>query len=335
MNRQDIKVSVIMACHNSSCYLGQAVSSVLGQTCAALELILVDDCSEDNTLEISKRYQINDDRVSVLSMPINSGPAAARNAGIWAARGKWIGILDSDDIALPSRFEEQTRLADSNDELVMIASNSISIDANGQEIKEHNYPKMHKDLVKRLYSNQAFPPHSSMLYRRTTVEKLSAFNLRYKRSQDYDLWLRLSEVGRFQSIEKPLAKIRKHNHNISNSDGGLLQARLGLTAIVCYFLRLYNYPDPSSTYSGTKWIEFLSWIDMELHSEGFFEKLKTWTEARTEFLNSENRLIGGLQFGARLQQAGILMPMLIEKVFGSSLPKTLAKKWIKKTCDTL
>src|SRR6266853_2209568 len=131
MSRRDIRVTVLMACHNSSAYLDEAVNSVLSQTLGDLELILIDDCSTDNTLEIAARYEAQDDRVSVISLPVNSGPATARNAGIRAARGEWLGILDSDDVAMPTRFEEQLRLARSDKGLVMVGSSSISMDKHG------------------------------------------------------------------------------------------------------------------------------------------------------------------------------------------------------------
>ena len=214
------KVSVIMACHDSSKFVGEAITSVLRQTFHDLELILVDDCSTDNTLEIVKGYQARDGRIVVISLPNNEGPAIARNVGIAAAKGEWLGILDSDDVAMPERFEEQMKLADNRKDVVLIASGSISTNEKGQPIKDHKYPTDHKSLVRRLHTKQAFPHHSSMVYRRDVVEKLGGFNSRYVGSEDYDLWLRLSEVGKVAAIGKPLVKFRTHEHNISKSEGG-------------------------------------------------------------------------------------------------------------------
>lgn len=245
--RQDIIVSVIMACHNSSEYLEEAVSSVLGQTCSDLELILIDDCSTDDTLKLANRYRAYDHRVSVVSLSKNSGPATARNAGIRAAKGKWLGILDSDDVAAPSRFEKQINLAESGENLVMIGSSSISMDANGHAIKGHKYPTTHRELVRRLALMRAVPPHSSLLYRKDVVIKLSGYNPRYVPSEDYDLWLRLSEIGKLACIDQPLVKIRKHQRNISNAEGGVRQIRMGVAAAACHYLRVQGYTDPSTS----------------------------------------------------------------------------------------
>jgi glycosyltransferase involved in cell wall biosynthesis len=321
-----------MACHNSSSYLDEAVSSVLGQTLGDLELILIDDCSTDNTLEIAKRYQVQDDRILVISLPVNSGPATARNAGIRAARGEWLGILDSDDVAMPSRFEEQLRLANSDNALVMIGSSSISIDKNGHAIKEHKYPTDHQKLVKRLYSLQAFPPHSSMIYRRDVVKRLAFFNPRYALSEDYDLWLRLSEVSKVASIDKPLVKIRRHERNISDSEEGNLQARFGVTASTCHFLRIHGCPDPSTSNDEMTWQEFVAWVDRRMMEEGLFERRKTWTDGRAAYFATKNGLTDALRFGIRLFQSGHASALVWEKFFGSSLPQRLAREWMKQSC---
>ena len=98
------KVSVIMACNNSSTYLDEAINSGLSQTLDDLELILIDDYSIDNTLEITMRYQVEDDRITVISLPKNSGPAAARNAGIGPAKGDYPSIFSSFYNSLSKRY---------------------------------------------------------------------------------------------------------------------------------------------------------------------------------------------------------------------------------------
>lgn len=334
MSLQGIKVTVIMACHNSSAYLDEAANSVLGQTLGGLELIFIDDCSTDGTGEITARYQAHDDRVSTISLPENSGPAAARNAGIRAARGDWLGILDSDDVAMPTRFEEQLRLANSDKGVVMVGSSSLSINEHGDVIKENKYPTKHNELVKRLCSLQGFLPHSSMLYRTDVVRKLASFNPRYARSQDYDLWLRLSEVGQIASIDKALVKIRKHEHNISNSEGGMLQIKYGNVASICHFLRIHGWPDPSSSNDETIWQEFITWVDRRIMEEGVFKRRQAWTNARAEYFASESRMAGAIRFGTRLLQSGHANSLIWEKLFGSSLPQLLAREWMKRSCTT-
>jgi len=325
------KVSVIMSCFNSSVFMEESVNSVLGQTLGDLELILINNCSSDNTLEIAKRYQLQDDRVSVLSLQVNSGPATARNAGIMVAKGEWLGILDSDDIAMPSRFKEQMKLAVSDKDLVMIGSDSISINEKGQVIKRHKYPTSHSDLTNRLLSMRAFPPHSSMMYRSAVVQRLAGFNKRLSSAEDYDLWLRLSDTGKISSICKSLVKIRKHDAGISHWEGGMLQIRLGVAASVCYFLRTYGYPDLSVTNDEAKWVEFVAWIEKRLIEEGVFEKSKARSVARSEYFATKNSLLGTFRFCTCLWQSGYASALAWEKFFGSSLSRRLAKEWMLAT----
>ena len=328
MSARNTAVTVIMACHNSAAYLDEAIKSVLGQTLSDLELILIDDCSSDKTLEIAERYRSLDDRLSIIPLPVHSGPAIARNDGILAAKADWIGILDSDDVAMPSRFKEQLRLANSDKRLVQISSNSSSIDNHSHAIKEHRYPVDHKGLIKRLYSLQAFPSHSSMLYRKETVIRSASFNPRYARSQDYDLWLRLSEIGQFASIDQPLVKIRKHAMNISNSDGGVLQRKYGSVATICHFLRILGCPDPSTSNDKATWHNFFTWADSRLVEEGAFSRHDAWTGARSGYFATPNKLSGAFRFGTRLLQSGHTGALVWEKCFGSSLPERLAQEWM-------
>lgn len=91
-------VSVIMPLYNSSAFMDESIRSVLDQSFADLELILVDDCSTDDSLAGARALAAQDDRIAVVALPDNQGGGAARNAGIAAARGRYIAFLDSDDI---------------------------------------------------------------------------------------------------------------------------------------------------------------------------------------------------------------------------------------------
>jgi glycosyltransferase involved in cell wall biosynthesis len=247
------------------------------------------------------------------------------------ARGEWLGILDSDDVAMPSRFEEQIKLAVSDKDLVMIGSNSISIYKAGHVIKKHKYPTSHNDLINRLLSMRAFPPHSSMMYRKDVVQRFDGFNIRFPLSEDYDLWLRLSDAGKITSIDKSLVKIRKHDANISNWERGMLQIRLGVAAYICHFLRTHGYPDPSVTNDEARWGEFVTWIEKHLIDEGVFEKSKAWADARCEYFAAENSLIGTFRFSTSLIQSGHASVLAWEMFFGSSLPRRLAREWMLST----
>lgn len=97
------KVSIIIAAYNAQNTLGRAIESSLRQTHDNIEVIVVDDCSTDNTLAVATEYARNDERVKVLQTGFNSGPGATRNLGIENASGKWLTMLDADDWLAPER----------------------------------------------------------------------------------------------------------------------------------------------------------------------------------------------------------------------------------------
>lgn len=103
-------ISVVMPVYNASRFLEQAVDSVLAQSHKNFELILVDDCSTDNSLELARSYEKLDSRIRVIESPVNQGVAKTRNVGIAEARGEYIALLDSDDVWLDTKLEKQLDL---------------------------------------------------------------------------------------------------------------------------------------------------------------------------------------------------------------------------------
>ena|SRR5690554_904730 len=110
-----IIVSVISPLYNCSDYLEQTIQSVISQTYGNWEMIMVDDCSTDKSIEIAQKYAAQDSRIKVLQLEKNSGAAVARNTAIEAAQGRYIAFLDSDDKWLPHKLETQIQFMEDND----------------------------------------------------------------------------------------------------------------------------------------------------------------------------------------------------------------------------
>lgn len=113
----DDLVSIIMPAYNAEKYIEEAIQSVLKQTYTNWELVIVNDCSTDKTEQIIKKYQEQDQRIKLYSLPKNQGVANARNAAIENAFGRYIAFLDSDDIWLPEKLEKQIMFMRINDYL--------------------------------------------------------------------------------------------------------------------------------------------------------------------------------------------------------------------------
>lgn len=323
------KISVIMPCFNSANFISESIESILKQTFSDFELILIDDGSTDESLEIIRQYQQVDSRVVVVEKE-NTGPADSRNRGVFESKGEWIAILDSDDIAHHTRLEKQYKYVSQRQDIVMIGSGFTEINSNGDPIKCHYYPAAHSILVKRLQRLMAFPAHSSLMYRSEVVKRIGGFNARYLSSEDIDIWLRLAENGRIICLGDALVKVRKHANNVSNHEGGRKQALYGVTASVCHFLRNRGAIDPSVCDSVAYWCSFVEWVDLRIRQEGYFERQKDWSQLRLSYFSAHNRYAGAWRLVNGLIESKTIVQILTNKFFGSDLPATLADEWISK-----
>ena len=104
------KISIITPAYNCEKYLEQSVDSVLSQTWQDWELLIIDDCSKDNTYALMQELAKKDERIRILQNPQNSGAAATRNNGVRQAAGEWIAFIDSDDLWEPDKLEKQMTL---------------------------------------------------------------------------------------------------------------------------------------------------------------------------------------------------------------------------------
>ena len=127
---QECLVSILLPAYNSRHLIGTAIQSVLRQTQRRFELIVINDCSTDDTAKVVARLAHGDGRIKLLRTARNSGPAAARNIGFEAARGRWIALLDSDDSYLPDRLARLLELAEAN-AADMVSDNLLMIPAGG------------------------------------------------------------------------------------------------------------------------------------------------------------------------------------------------------------
>jgi glycosyltransferase involved in cell wall biosynthesis len=323
-------ISVITTCYNSGVFLSEAIESILSQTFKDFEHILIDDGSTDNTLDIIKTYARRDQRIVFSAQKFNTGSAATRNIGIQMAKGEWIAILDSDDIALPMRLERQISYVKMNPHLVLLGSGYIEIDASGEFIKEHYYPPNHQKLVARLDRGLAFPPHSSCLYRTEAVKLIRGFNQRFFRAQDYDLWLRLRGTGPIACLHDILVKVRRRDSSLSHADHGEKLTIDATAALTCYLLRKKGFPDPSNMDMRT-WNIFFNWLKTKLEREGLIESRKLWDCLRQEWYSKKNTAVftRALKFAIALVNSNQGFNLLHQKLFGLSLTGKLANEWVQ------
>ena len=202
-----------MTCYNAAATIEESVRSILAQTFTDWELVLVDNCSTDNSIKIVR--EIDDSRIRIIDLDENHGRTPALNISLNNARGEYIAILDADDTSTEDRFRLQVDCLDKNPELVLVASWYRNIDAFGNQINEVKTPTQHLEVVRRLASNCPFM-NSAVMFKSESIRILGGYDPRFKYSQDLALWLGLATLGEFEILPKFLTNIRLTATSLTN-----------------------------------------------------------------------------------------------------------------------
>ncbi len=320
------KATVLMSCYNAERWLEESIESVLSQSYCDYELLLINDGSTDNTLNVLNKYKSIDSRVKIINKA-NTGLADSLNCGLKIAQGEWLVRLDADDLCYENRLYEQMYYLNRNKDVILLGSGFTEIDEHGRFIKEHRYPISHKGLLRNLEKLKRFFPHSSVFFKLNIVKKLAGYSTLLWRSEDSDLWLRLAEVGRIACVGKSLVKVRKHQDQISNHKGTLIH---GVASCVCYFTRQYVGKDPRCLLSESEWQYFLLWIEKRLNDYGYFKRVEEWAKLRDSYLHKESSVQRILFLGKSLLELDDTTGLLLEKALGSNLPKKLALEFFRR-----
>jgi glycosyltransferase involved in cell wall biosynthesis len=203
----------MMPVYNGDRYVREAVESVLSQTFTDFELIIVDDGSTDETPEVLESYARNDARIRVFHQP-NRGIVAARNRVLEMARGKYIAVMDADDISLPERFATQVDFLAAHPEVGVLGCAVQIIDGEGVPSGVWRYATEHGGIKWQLCFFNPLP-HSSVMMKLEVVEQVGGYGSGTEPSEDYDLWRKLSCVTRLFNLPDVLVRVRKHEENVS------------------------------------------------------------------------------------------------------------------------
>jgi len=206
-------ISVVMPVRNGARWLNDAIKSVVVQTFHDFELLIIDDGSTDETPKILEEWLTRDGRIRVLRQD-ELGLVAALNRGLDEARGPLLARLDADDCAAAARFERQIRVLEDNPSIGLIGSWAARIDAYGRNrgyLRPETRPEKIADMLTR--ANPLI--HSTVMFRTEVARRLGGYRAALEAAEDYDLWLRMSEVTRLANVAEPLVQYRRHDMNVS------------------------------------------------------------------------------------------------------------------------
>lgn len=194
-------ISVIMPAYNAEKTLDQAVQSVINQTYFNWELLIIDDCSKDNTYLLMQKLQLNDERIKILKNDQNSGVSESRNKGVEAACGQWVAFLDSDDMWDPNKLEKQVTLLNQKKDAVLFFTGSAFINSNG-EVSKYKL-SVPEEITYHQLLKQNVISCSSVLVKRDIIRQ---FPMKYDdMHEDYAVWLQILKQGYLTcGINEPL-----------------------------------------------------------------------------------------------------------------------------------
>jgi glycosyltransferase involved in cell wall biosynthesis len=235
----------VIAVRNGDAYLGEAIASIRAQTFSDFELIVVDDGSTDGTPEILDAARREDGRIQVLRQEAG-GVSRARNRGCEAARGRYLAILDADDVALPERLALQVAYLDARPEVAVVGGAGIIVAEDGREIGAAEYPTDTAETEALLASGRTPLMQSAATMRADAFRATSGYRATLERAQDFELWLRISEHGLVANLSDPVVLYRIHGGQASIRDfeKSAIAVRVALAAAQ---RRQRGEPDPLET----------------------------------------------------------------------------------------
>ena len=197
-------VSIVIPVHNGEKYIKESIDSCLAQTYSNIEIIVVDDKSTDNTLEILKGYG---EKIKVFPVEKQNGLGNVINIGIRASKGKYIARMDADDIMYPDRIEKQVEYLENNPSCVAVGGQIDVINENSDITGHREYAQNDKDLKKNRFLFQPFA-HPAVTLRKSTLEEIGLYPEDMWKVEDVKLFLILSTKGEFANLPDTVLKYR-------------------------------------------------------------------------------------------------------------------------------
>ncbi len=253
------KISVVLPVYNAEQHIKEAVDSILKQSFQDFELLLMNDGSSDNSLQVMQEHYGNNEQVQIIDQT-NHGLIYTLNKAISLAKGELIARMDADDIAFPERFAKQVALFDADPDLVLCSSSTQNF---GAETNLALRSDDNDELKALLLFWPPFAHPAAMFKRSAFTEHKVSYDENYKHCEDFALWSELAPLGRFSNVTEVMLNYRVHENQVTNTfpetvlDAHYRICQKNLAALKVTF-------DKSS---------FLAYLGKERHAQGFAQVL--------------------------------------------------------------
>ena len=237
-------ISVLMPVYNAGRFLGPAIDSILAQTFSDFELIALDGGSDDGSVELLRAIATRDARVVVVE-DRRSGLIESLNRGLAMARAPLIARMDADDVARLDRFAKQLAYLREHPEVVVLGSAMDLIDECGSHLRTDTFPTSPEAVASELLHRDCVL-HPAVMARTDVLRSVGGYRTGARHAEDYDLWLRIAEVGRLANLPDVLVSYRMHS--VKASTKHLVAVELAALAVRgAARLRRSGGPDPLAT----------------------------------------------------------------------------------------
>lgn len=285
-------VSVVIPVYNGEKTIEKTIESVFNQTFTDFELIIINDGSQDGTLEVISK--ITDSRLQVFSYE-NSGVTVSRNRGIEKASGEFIAFLDADDLWTPDKLQAQLQALQENPEAAVAYSWTDWIDEAGEFLRPGSHITANGDVYRKLLLINFLDNGSNPLIRKQALLEVGGFDELLPPAEDWDMWLRLAAKYHFVGVPSPQVLYR---FSTSSASSNVLRLESScLRVIEKAFARTDESLQPLKKYSIANIYKYLIYKSLE----GFPEQRKGWNA--TKFL-----------YGALRNQPDLLRKRIVWKV---------------------
>jgi len=209
-------VSVILPTFNRAEYIKKSIESVLIQNYENFELIVVNDGSIDNTLNIISNFAKKDPRIKIINNKVNIGLAKSLNKGIKKANGKYVARIDDDDFWCDKdKLKKQAEFLNKNSNYALVGGGVIKINKKGKEIVRHRLPEKDKEIREKMLLDDCFV-HPAVMFKKSSWQKAGGYNENLSFSEDWDLWLKLGKIGKLYNFPDYFVCYLQGGQNVSS-----------------------------------------------------------------------------------------------------------------------